>query len=262
MTEIVQTLLIAGFVCLLILAVASGTIIFLFFKKEQRMRKQTSKVMSSAEILKQAQEKYSIGAYAESIRIIKTSKYSFVEKADIAEAYRILGWSYYYLGIKGPVEKKITNLLRSKASFEYALKIVPVFEKKTEMSIYNGLPLALWILGKKKNALKVSDTAIKVFPEEPSVWNTRSILLRWGKKFKESVPVCSMVSEAAIKKGDYLTAGHGKQNKGDALKELGEKEAAKIEYRVAKNYYQKHEEVSGKSAKPHIESVEKKIAEL
>lgn len=234
--------------------------IFCLFRKEQKAIAGASG--NPADILKKSQEDYSGGNYAESAKRIETNKYAFVEKSDIAEAYRLLGWDYYYLGIKGPPAGKISNLLKSTAAFEKALRAVPVLEEKKEMSIYNGLPLPLWILGKRDKAMKISKEATHIFPKEPSVWNTRSILLKWKKDFWEAVSVCSMVSKTAIEKGDYLTAGHGQQNKGDALKEAGDNVAALPEYELAKTYYQKHEETSGKSAKPHIDSVEKKIAVL
>jgi len=231
------------------------------YKKEHYALKTTIE-MAAEDLLKMAQKLYTEGKWTESVALIEKNMIGMTDTEDFVEANRILGWSYYYLGIKGPVTGKIPNLLKSKSAFEKALRVVPVFEKKKEMSIYNGLPLTLWVLGKKKKALEVSDTAVKIFHDEPSVWNTRCILLRWKGAYKESVEKCERWYSAAMVKGDLLTAGHMQQNCGDAHKALKDIDGARESYRIALERYQKYEETSGKSATAHIESVKKKLVDL
>ncbi|UZE93451.1 MAG: tetratricopeptide repeat protein [Candidatus Nealsonbacteria bacterium] len=220
------------------------------------------------EILKSAKELYNKGKWNEVINIIDTFFVSF-EDNDIAEANRIKGWSYYYKGIKGPEEEKNINIQNAVNSFKIALSLLRKLllsekekAKDTEVSAKNGLALSLWILGKKEEAKIESLKATEKFPQEPSIWNIRAILYRWAKDFEESVKICEKVYETAIKKKDFRTAGHGKHNRADALKELGKLGEAKKDYQEALKLYKKYEKESGESAKFHIDKVEEKISNL
>lgn len=213
-----------------------------------------------AKVLEKAQKLYNEGKWTEAVTLLNEGLPGFTEAEDIAEACRFKGWCFYYIGTKGPEEEKREALELSRDMFTLAL--AKTSNAKKQLSIFNGLPLSLWILGEKKRAWKVNDRAIQDFPDEPSAWNTRSILCRWDKNFSKSVSVCEKVYETALAKGDFRTAGHGKQNRGDAYKEMGYKELAKAEYAQAVGFYKKFEEVSGQSAKFHIEGVEKKLANL
>ena len=208
-------------------------------------------------LIKQAQKLYNEKKWKEAVHILT----SFVPETDEdeAKAKRIEAWSFYYLGIKGSKAMKIANLLEAKRLFEIVLEKGQIEEK---ISAFNGLPLVLWILGEKKEAWKTSKQAIKEFPNIPSVWNTRGILCRWAKRFKEAVEVGEKVWETALKDKDFRTAGHGKQNKADALVQLKRTQDAKEEYQKAKSLYQRYQRISGKSARLHIESVEKKLSGL
>ena len=256
-----MTTLIIGFAVLFMVFVAvCNAKCFYSFKKEQRIAAQRK----PAETLKKAQDLYTKGDWAGAVSIIDAQRF-FPDKEDLAEACRILGLSYYYLGIKGPETDKFANLKKSKEVFERTLSLT--LDNKRKMSAMNGLPLVLWILGELKSfyhleALKVSEQATQLFPDEPSVWNTRSIIMRWSGNDKESVDVCDQVYWTARAKGDWLTAGHGQQNRGDALKKLGNNADAIVAYRMSRTCYRKHEEISGKSATAHIESANKKMADL
>jgi len=103
------------------------------------------------------------------------------------------------------------------------------------------------------------DQAVKEFPDEPSIWNTRSILCRWAKNFEQAVNICEKVYITALARRDYRTAGHGKQNRADALRELGRVEEAKINYAAAIGLYKDFEKESGQSVAPHIEGATKKL---
>ena len=168
-------------------------------------------------VLAEAQKLYNEGKWPESNLLI--DGLTIAEDEEMAEARRLRGWNYYYIGTKG-LDDKQASLGRSKAAFQYALSITS--DKKKKISIMNGLPLTFWVLGEQEWAWHLSDRAIEEFPDEPSVWNTRSILFRWAKDFKGSVEVCEQVYEKAMLKDDYRTAGNAKQNKADALKELGQ----------------------------------------
>lgn len=212
--------------------------------------------------LEDAQKLYNEGKWEESERLIDEILPRLQIDEEIAEAYRLKGWNRYYLGTKGLSEKREENLQRSKAAFNVALGKTK--DRKKRISAANGLPLTLWILGEaeKVAAWTVSDKAIEEFPDEPSVWNTRSILFRWAKDFEVSAKVCEIVYERALAKGDYRTAGNAKQNKADALKELGQIQEARNEYAAAIGLYGQFEEVTGQSAKFHIEGVKKKALAL
>ncbi|MBZ9571822.1 tetratricopeptide repeat protein [Patescibacteria group bacterium] len=215
--------------------------------------------MEAKEVLKKAQQLYNKGEWQEAIDAIDENLATLVTDSDITEANRIKGWSYYYLGIKGPKDKKTENLEEAENTFKAVLEKA---EDKTRISAMNGLPLALWILGKKEEAWQVSDKATEEFPDIPSIWNTRSILCRWAQDYEKAVEVCEKVYETAIEKEDYRTAGHGKHNKADALVKLGRAEEARHEYKEAIELYKKYEKATGQSAKFHIEGVQKKLANL
>lgn len=216
--------------------------------------------MEAKEVLEKAQQLYNGGKWEGAIDTIEKNSKIFTNDTEVAEAGRLLGWSYYYLGIKGTEEGKRANLLLAEGAFKAALGKIK--EGGTKISVMNGLPLVIWILGRKGEAWQLSDSATKEFPDEPSVWNTRSIFCRWAKKFEESTMVCEKVYETALAKEDYRTAGHGKHNKADALKELGRIDEARQEYNKALELYKKFEEITGQSAQFHIEGVKKKLSTL
>lgn len=212
------------------------------------------------EELYEAERLYKEGKWQEAISLIDSvAEKSGYSKSEWAEANRIKGWSYYYLGIKGPEEKKQENLRSSEDEFRRALEITEL--PSSRLSILNGLPLTLWILGEKPEALITNINALAEFTDEPSVWNTTAILIRWAKKPEVSIAVCQRVYEAALARKEYRTAGHGKHNKADALKELGQIWKARCEYRHALSLYVEFEKLTGQSAKFHIEGVEKKLAD-
>ncbi len=211
------------------------------------------------QFLEDAQELYNKGKWPESNQLIDKNFVNLTTTEETAEANRLQGWNWYYIGIKG-LDNKQVSLEMSKAAFQAALSRSSDSKKRT--SILNGLPLSLWILGEQKEAWQVSDQAVKEFPDEPSIWNTRSILCRWAKDFKKSIEVCEKTYETSLARQDYRTAGHAKQNRADALKELGRTEEARQEYQRANELYGHFEEITGQSAKFHIEGVEKKLASL
>ncbi|KKS89583.1 MAG: hypothetical protein UV65_C0031G0014 [Parcubacteria group bacterium GW2011_GWF2_43_11] len=208
-------------------------------------------------VLAEAQKLYNEGKWPESNLLI--DGLTIAEDEEMAEARRLRGWNYYYIGTKG-LDDKQASLGRSKAAFQYALSITS--DKKKKISIMNGLPLTFWVLGEQEWAWHLSDRAIEEFPDEPSVWNTRSILFRWAKDFKGSVEVCEQVYEKAMLKDDYRTAGNAKQNKADALKELGQINQARDEYASAIGLYKTFGERTGQSAQFHIDGVSKKMLAL
>lgn len=212
------------------------------------------------EILEQAQRLFTEGKWLESNELIDQNLDNMKAPEDIAKAFRIKGWNWYYIGIKGSEKKKRESLLNAENSFRASQK--KSARGQDYISVLNGFPLVLWILLKEEEAWKVSDRAIKEFPEEPSVWNTRGILLRWTKNYESGAWVGEKVYETALKKEDYRTAGHGKQNRGDALVALGKQEEARAEYLRALELYRQFEQATGQSAKFHIEGAEKKIAKL
>lgn len=209
-------------------------------------------------IIEDAQELYNKGRWQEAIEML--NKLKSHNEEEVAEANRIKGWSYYYLAIKGDKSLKSENL--EKAEEYFKLSSIGAKEDKTKISVLNGLPLALWILGKKSEAWEINDKAINIFPETPSIWNTRGIICRWAKNFNEAVEVGQRVFETAVKVKDFRTAGHGKQNKADALVQLGKTEKAKKEYQDAIQLYKDHQQISGQSAEFHLESVRKKLSSL
>ncbi len=213
-----------------------------------------------AKVLEEAQKLYSEGKWQESDKLIANNLSNLKDREEFAEALRLRGWNRYYLGIKGPADHKEENLSMSKGAFLEALD--NTIDRKKRVSILNGLPLSLWLLSEKDEAWQKSDRAIREFPDEPSVWNTRSILCRWAKDFKQAIEVCEKVYVTALYRRDYRTAGHGKQNRGDALKELGRIEEAKLDYAAAVGLYRDFEKVTGESAAFHIEGAAQKLRSL
>ncbi|MBL7142111.1 MAG: tetratricopeptide repeat protein [Candidatus Pacebacteria bacterium] len=245
----------AGFILLLGFVTGCNAMVYLFFKKEQEI----AKAMPAQKILKLAKKLYADGKYDESVALIKKNKVSLTGKEEIAEANRILGWDYYYISIKGPVATRKGNLKLAELSFREALN---TRNKSRKISCLNGLPLALWLLDKKPETWSVINKAVASFSEEPSVWNTKAITLRREGRFAESVQVCEKVHKTALAKGDLRTAGHAKQNKADALREIGETRRAKTEYRTAIKLYERSQKETGLSAKFHISGVEEKLSAL
>jgi len=212
------------------------------------------------DVLEEAQRLYNEGKWTEAVTLLNENLPGFTKTEDIAEALRLKGWCFYYIGIKGPEEEKMEALRLSRNMFDIALG--KTFDAKKKLSIFNGLPLTLWILGEEERAWEISDQAVTEFQDEPSVWNTRSILCRWAKDFNKSVDVCEMVYKIAFDRKDYRTAGHGKQNKADALKELHEIDAARNEYIMAVGLYVAFEKTTSESVQFHIEGALNKLAAL
>lgn len=217
----------------------------------------------ATELLNRAGKLYDEGKWQEAVQLIESrtfGAFSFVGE-DLAEAKRIMGWSYYYLAIKeGPEDQKTDNLHKAANAFRDSFN--GTRDNKKRISITNGLPLVLWVQGEKNDAMEISEDAIKEFPDIPSIWNTRSILLRWGGGHQESVGVCQKVYETATVKEDFKTAGHGKHNKADALVKLERTDEAKKEYKIAIGLYRLHEETTGESAKFHIDGARGKLRAL
>ena len=117
-------------------------------------------------ILAEAQKLYNEGKWRDSNSLIDLNESSLATDEEIAEACRLRGWNWYYIGIKG-LDDKQTSLGRSKREFGQAFHRTSDAKKK--LSILNGLPLSLWVLEAREEAWKVSDQAIEEFPDEPSV---------------------------------------------------------------------------------------------
>ena len=207
--------------------------------------------------LEEARELYDEGKWSEAVNLIGKNMVNLSGKEETAEAARIRGWCFYYMGIKGPEGKKEEMLNFSRSSFEFVLG--KSSDEKRRLSAFNGLPLPLWISGERERSWEVSDRAVREFPEEPSAWNTRSILCRWAKDFEQAIEICEKVYVTALWRKEYRTAGHGKQNRGDALKEMGRIEEAKLDYAAAIGFYKDFEKESGQNATPHIEAAMKKL---
>ncbi|MDP3995932.1 MAG: hypothetical protein Q8P74_01660 [bacterium] len=207
--------------------------------------------------LEKAQKLYDEGRWAEAVNLTDKNMVNLTSKEETAEAARIRGWCFYYMGIKGLEAEKQEMLNFSRNAFEFVLN--GSSDEKRRLSAFNGLPLSLWILGEKEKAWETSDRALEEFLEEPSAWNTRSILCRWAKDFEQSIEVCERVYVTALAVNDLRTAGHGKQNRGDALKEMGRIEEAKLDYAAAIGLYKNFEKESGQNATPHIEAAAKKL---
>lgn len=176
-----------------------------------------------------------------------------------AEACRTRAWVGYYNAIKGDSQEKNSN---ANLAAEYARNVLSVsVDGGRRLSAHNVLPLALWVSGWQSEAYEASDNALKEFPDEPSVWNTRGILARWAGDHEQGVIIGDRVTSSASARDDFLVAGHGQQNKGDALRALGRIEEARTSYEEARKHYCQHQRVTGNSAAPHIESVEKKLAQ-
>ena len=214
---------------------------------------------SDEKIIEDAQKLYNKGKWSKAIDLIDSLFFSHDEQK-VAETNRIKGWSYYYLGIKGDESYKMENM--GKAEEYFRLALIKMRKEKGLISILNGLPLVLWILGKKKEAELESFKAAIKFPQEPSIWNTKAILYRWANNWRESVNICEKVYEMAIEKKDFRTAGNGKQNKADALVRLGRTEEGKQEYQKALKIYKKYEKKTGESASFHLERVQEKLSNL
>ncbi|HNR80863.1 MAG TPA: hypothetical protein PLB38_04240 [bacterium] len=210
------------------------------------------------ESLKRADDLYRQGKYQEAYDLAVPCDQK-LDPEGCAEACRIRAWAKYYIAIKGNPEEKIRNAGHAAG---YASVVSISIDPKRRLSAYNVLPLALWISGNQSGAWEASDEALQEFPEEPSAWNTRGILARWAKDYEQGVIIGDRVTDRSVARGDFLTAGHGQQNKGDALRALGRIGEAHTAYEEALKRYRQHEHSSGKSATPHIVNAEKKLAEV
>jgi tetratricopeptide (TPR) repeat protein len=208
--------------------------------------------------LEEAEKLYRKGEYQKAYDLASPEDTTTLE--EFGEACRIRAWALYYLAIKGDDKNKLSN---ARDAVVYAEDVIIYAEdNKQRLSAYNVLPLALWISGNEREAWMANDEALEEFYDEPSVWNTRSILARWAKDYEQGVIIGDRVTEIAVARGDFLTAGHGEQNKGDSLRVLGQISEACTAYRQALKQYRQHELITGNSATPHIASVEKKLAEI
>ena len=208
--------------------------------------------------LEEAEKLYRKGEYQKAYDLASPEDTTTLE--EFGEACRIRAWALYYLAIKGDPKNKVSN---ARDAVAYAEDVIIYAEdNKQRLSAYNVLPLALWISGNEREAWMANDEALEEFYDEPSAWNTRSILARWAKDYEQGVIIGDRVTEIAVARGDFLTAGHGEQNKGDSLRVLGQISEACTAYRQALKQYRQHELITGNSATPHIASVEKKLAEI
>ncbi len=207
--------------------------------------------------LEEAEKLYRRGEYQKAYDLASPEKTTTRE--EFGEACRIRAWALYYLAIKGDDKNKLSN---ARDAVVYAEDVIAFSEdNRQRLSAYNVLPLALWVLGNESGAWEASDEALEEFPDEISTWNTRGILSRWAKDYEQGVLIGHTVGKTSALKGDFLTAGHGYQNEGDALRALGRLSEACVAYRRALKQYCQHELSTGNSATPHIASVEKKLAE-
>lgn len=207
--------------------------------------------------LEEAEKLYRRGEYQKAYDLASPEKTTTLE--EFGEACRIRAWALYYLAIKGDDKNKLSN---ARDAVVYAEDVIAFSEdNRQRLSAYNVLPIALWIVGEEFEAWQASDEALEEFPDEISAWNTRGILSRWAKDYEQGVLIGHTVGEKSKLKGDFLTAGHGYQNEGDALRALGRLSEACVAYRRALKQYCQHELSTGNSATPHIASVEKKLAE-
>ncbi|MCK4891442.1 MAG: hypothetical protein KAS78_02120 [Candidatus Pacebacteria bacterium] len=203
------------------------------------------------------------GGWNKSIQLLDADVIPFATRDEFAEANKIKGWSLYFRAIKDFRDSE-DDKIRTCSEAEVVLKIAlsETKDRSVLISAYNCLPLVLWIQGKQDEAWEISNEATLNFSKVPSVWNTASILCRWAKQYEKSVKVCEMVYETALAIKDARTAGHGKHNQGDALKELGRAQEAKKAYKKAKELYLEFEKTSGQKATVHINGVSNKLASL
>lgn len=214
------------------------------------------------EKIEEAKALYAQGFYEKAGRLAESLRniyFGTISIEQFAETLRIEAWAYYYLGIKGNPDDKRVNVNYARTCAEQVLFYSK--DTKRRLSAHNVLPLTLWVLDEESRAWRASDEALEEFPDEISAWNTRGILSRWAKDYEQGVLIGHTVGEKSKLKGDFLTAGHGYQNEGDALRALGRLSEACVAYRRALKQYCQHELSSGNSATPHIASVEKKLAE-
>lgn len=204
------------------------------------------------------------GGWNRAIEFLEKEIIPFAQGDEFAQAYKIHGWSLYFRAIKdfGDLEEdKIKVCAEAEESLMIALSATE--DSDILISAYNCLPLVLWIQGKQDEAWRISnEVTSEKFSEVSSVWNTLGILCKWSKQHERAVEVFEMVYQTAFAIGDLRTAGHGKQNQGDSLEKLGNKELAKDAYKEAKELYLQFEKKSGQKATIHIDGVTKKIALL
>jgi len=207
------------------------------------------------------------------------------------QAFRKWAYAAYYLGNEGnPQWKKgiIDNPVFYEESVAVALEAIEKFttliDIEARIAILNVLALATrWIKNKdgnfkRKEAYQWSDQAILEAKISSNLGlvsvalNTRNILLSEDKRFKEAEAGCIEVATNSLLVGDYLTAGHGKQNEGDTyrreieeIKDNQEKAAlhlkAYLAYREAQALYTFYENQSGNKATAHLESAGRKAEE-
>ncbi|MCK5413306.1 MAG: hypothetical protein KAI57_02920 [Candidatus Pacebacteria bacterium] len=200
------------------------------------------------------------GGWNKAIKLLDVDVIPFVMGDVLAKALNTRGWALYYSAIKDFRDSevnKIATCIEAESSLRTALENTK--DRDILISVYNCLPLVLWIQGKQDEAWKISEEAISKFDEVPSVWNTVSILCRWAKLNEKSIEVCERVYQTALAIEDFRTAGHGKHNQGDAFKELGRKEEAEKAYKEAEKLYLQFEHVSGQKATVHLKGIKNKL---
>ena len=244
------------------------------------------------EMLREAEKAYNEKRYLDARNLIKERKEAFIKGGMGAVALRRWAWVAYYLGNEGnPQWKKW--IIENPIFYEEATKIGEEAlnyeaDSTVRVSILNVLPLSTrWTKGEKgefrrQEAYRWSDRGIKEAKASgktdliSSAQNTRNILLREDKNFAEAKKGCQEVFMASVLAGDFRTAGHGKQNKGDTIRlEIESEEQviataeiigvlhkeAIVAYRTAQAMYALAERVSGEKATAHYESAGRKAEE-
>jgi len=200
------------------------------------------------------------GGWNKAIELLEADVIPCVMGDVLAEALKIKGWALYYRAIKdfgGSEDDKIKTCQEAEDVLRKSL--INTEDRDILISVYNCLPLVLWIQGKQNDAWQISDEATAKFSEVPSVWNTAGILCRWANLDEKSIEVCEKVYQTAFDIKDFRTAGHGKHNQGDALKKLGRKDEAKRAYKEAEKLYLQFEVASGQKAIIHLTGIVRKL---
>lgn len=219
------------------------------------------------DFLRDEEELYNSKQWAEAIDVLKNKykgkKLNYLQESKLQ---RLMGWCYYYLGLK-KIENPKEMGEKARKSF---IKVLRIGYQKDVISALSGLPLVYFYLIKdSKKAFKTMEKAVDK-EEVGSILNTQGLLKREEGLILDALSIFSESSNIAMKENDFRTSGNALNNKARTLmkllplieskKEL-KKDIRKL-FNKALNDYKKYEEITGESAKFHIVDVYRKIDEV
>lgn len=219
------------------------------------------------DFLREEEDMYNQKKWKEAIKLLDT-RYGKKQLTYSQESKRqcLLGWCYYYLGLKKIEDPKKMGEKAKKAF----IKVLRTGTSGDINSALSGLPLVyFYLIADSKKAFKFAEKATgRVY--KGSILNTQGLLKKEEGLILESLKIFSEASRVAQDEKDFRISGNALNNKARALMTLLPAFESKADlkkditnlFNKAIGEYKKYEKATGVSARFHKEGITQKIKEL